>query len=147
MLFFGFFFLTRGESDTRHFIEASAELNRKSRSESIKLRATVGRLVTENNNLKEQLAESRREIGSLRQEIRDDTKSVTTIITGLDDSKSTTGSIRKTLETQETTLKEASKSLTKLEWESRLLKAGGSILLGAVVIGGLFLAEKVLNAD
>ena len=45
----------------------------------------------------------------------------------------------KTLATQETTLKEASNSLTKLEWESRLLKFGGSILLGAVVVGGLVL--------
>lgn len=93
----GIFFFTGGESNTRHFIEASAELNRKSRSESIKLRATVGRLVSENNNLKEQLAESRREIGSLRQEIRNDAESATAIISGIDSSKSTTGSIREDL--------------------------------------------------
>ena len=133
--------LVHGEDQTTPniLLRQALSSNRKSRSESIKLRATIGRLVTENNNLKDQLTESRREIGSLRQEIRDDAESVTTIITGLDDSKSTTTSIRKTLATQETTLKEASNSLTKLEWESRLLKFGGSILLGAVVVGGLVL--------
>jgi len=49
----------------------------------------------------------------------------------------------KTLATQENTLKEASKSLTKLEWESRLLKFGGGILLlGTAVLAGVIIINN-----
>ena len=44
-------------------------------------------------------------------------------------------------------LDRAERSITKLEWENRLMKFGGSLLIGVVVVGGLVLIGNEIGKN